>query len=169
MEDQVFKFSKSILSEIGTIISYIILFIFMIPIPVVEFYYNVDIRIILVTVLFIILFPGIMIFWNILVIKNTKYEITKNFIISKKGVINLETNTLDIVKIKDIILKRSILNRILGLSNILLYTEDITDSRFPIYGIDKNIAQSIFDFINKHATENIVEYLNRGKSLGALK
>lgn len=70
--------------------------------------------------------PLFVMYWNYLKIKNTKFIITSQRLISKEGVFNKTTEQIELYRIKDIILIEPFLLRIFNLGNITLITSDKT-------------------------------------------
>jgi uncharacterized membrane protein YdbT with pleckstrin-like domain len=100
--------------------------------------------------------------WILLVCKNTKYSIEGLFFKDESGVLNKRIDTMDICKIKDLSLQRSIIDRIFGLSTVLIVSRDATAPIFKIFAISKEEGQEIFDYLNSNATDSYVEMRRRG-------
>ena len=81
----------------------------------------------------------------------TRYEIRDNDFTTIKGFLNITKNDCYMYKISDVEITRSFLQRLSGLSTIILYTSDVTDRTI----IMKNIrhGKEIKDFI-LHASED---------------
>jgi len=70
--------------------------------------------------------PLFMMYWNYLKIKNMKFTITSQRLISREGIFNKKTEQIELYRIKDIILVEPILLRIFKLGNVILITSDKT-------------------------------------------
>jgi uncharacterized membrane protein YdbT with pleckstrin-like domain len=99
--------------------------------------------------------------WIFLVAYNTYYSIDDFFLKMETGVLNKAVDTMDLVKIKDVALKRSIVDRILGIAKVHIYSRDKTHSVAILKGLPKPIADKFFNKINYHATDSYVEYRRR--------
>ena len=99
--------------------------------------------------------------WIMLVCKNTKYMIDGLFFKDESGVLNKQLGTMDIVKIKDLSMRRSIFDRMFGLSRITISSKDRSDPLFNVFGVTKDEGQEIFDYLNGNATDSYVEYRRR--------
>lgn len=75
----------------------------------------------------------------------TKYEIHENVLTITKGFLSISEDDCYMYKISDVEIKRSLLQRIVGLSTIVLFTSDVTDKTI----IMKNIkhGREIKDFL----------------------
>lgn len=75
----------------------------------------------------------------------TKYEIRENDFTIVKGLFNITENDCYMYKISDIEIKSSFLQRMAGLSTIILYTSDVTDRTIVMKNIKH--GKEIKDFI----------------------
>ena len=73
--------------------------------------------------------------WQFLTIWTWKFTITNQRLINEKGVLSKKTDELEFFRVKDIKLDEPFFLRILGLSNIILYTSDRTTPTVTIPGI----------------------------------
>jgi len=62
--------------------------------------------------------------WKWLVIKNTKYELTNERLITRYGVLNKTMDELELYRVKDYKLDRPFFLRMFSLGNIILSTSD---------------------------------------------
>lgn len=74
--------------------------------------------------LFFLVFPLLIILWNWLAIKNTKYELTSQRLITSLGVLNKRTDELELYRVKDSRVEQPFFLRLFSLSNIVLETSD---------------------------------------------
>ena len=79
----------------------------------------------------------------------TKYIIEEEGITIKKGFLNLEEDDTYMYKIQDVRMKRSLFERMCGLSTIVCYTGDVTDQVLSLVHI-KN-GDAIKKFINEES------------------
>lgn len=66
--------------------------------------------------------------WKYLVVKNMKYELTSQRLRNRYGVLNKHIDELELYRVKDYEMNQPLFLRLFGLSNIVLYTADKTDS-----------------------------------------
>lgn len=90
--------------------------------------------------------------------KLTKYKLTDLFIERTHGVINRASDSTDLVSIKDQRLSRTLLDRVLGISRLLIISKDVTDPEMMIKGISSSDAQKIINFLRKYAFQNYTEW-----------
>lgn len=79
----------------------------------------------------------------------TKYIIEEENITIKKGLLNLEEDDTYMYKIQDVKMKKSLFERMFGLSTIVCYTGDVTDQTLELIHI-KN-GDAIKKFINEES------------------
>ncbi|MBQ7429160.1 MAG: PH domain-containing protein [Butyrivibrio sp.] len=75
----------------------------------------------------------------------TKYELYDNDFVIINGLFSIKENDCYMYRITDVEMTRSLLQRIFGLSTILLYTSDVTDQRIEMKNIKH--GREIKDFI----------------------
>lgn len=75
----------------------------------------------------------------------TKYELYDNDFVIVSGFLNIKENDCYMYRITDVEMTRSLLQRIFGLSTILLYTSDVTDHKIVMKNIKH--GREIKDFI----------------------
>lgn len=90
--------------------------------------------------------------------KMTQYNINFRFLEIKKGVFNRTFDTIDLVHIKDQILERPLWFRILGLSRLIILSNDKTTPELKISAVDSKKAVLFLDFIRQNAYGNATEY-----------
>jgi uncharacterized membrane protein YdbT with pleckstrin-like domain len=74
--------------------------------------------------LFWLVIPIFIILWQWLVVKNTKYELTTERLITRHGVLNKKMDELELYRVRDYKLEQPIFLRPFGLGNITLQTSD---------------------------------------------
>ena len=70
----------------------------------------------------------------------TKYEVTEDRLITRKGLFSTETNELLLYRIMDIKLVRKFGQKIFGVGTLLLYCADRSDSELKIVNVKKSDA-----------------------------
>ena len=70
-----------------------------------------------------------------LLLKYTKYKITSQRIEKTEGILSRTTTNLELYRVKDLRLKRSLLQRMVKIGTIELSTSDQSDHRFHLNGI----------------------------------
>ena len=68
--------------------------------------------------------PLFIILWKWLVIKNTRYELTTERLRTRHGVLNKETDELELYRVRDYKLEQPLFLRLFSLGNIVLQTSD---------------------------------------------
>lgn len=96
--------------------------------------------------------------WVVLQQKMTVYQLNDRNIIFTRGVINRTSDSTDLVAVRDHKLSRSLNDRILGLSKLVILSKDITDPEMPIHGIRAEDAQKMINFLRKYAFQNYTEW-----------
>lgn len=74
-------------------------------------------------------------FWLFLVIKTWRITVTNHRISEEKGVLNKNTNELELYRVKDIVLNEPFLLRLVGLANVVLVTSDRSTPMYVIRGV----------------------------------
>lgn len=90
--------------------------------------------------------------------KMTVYQLNDRNIIFTRGVITRQSDSTDLVAIRDHKLTRTLHDRILGLSRLVILSKDITDPEMPIKGIKSEDAQMLINFLRKYAFQNYTEW-----------
>ena len=90
-------------------------------------------------------------FWDILKIKSTRYTITSDRMEFERGVLTRQTDNLDLFRIQDLVLHRSLSDRILGLGTVQLST---TDSSHPIIDFYKvRNPKKVYELLKRASLE----------------
>lgn len=71
-----------------------------------------------------------------------KYKLTEEQLITTKGLLNVQTDYLELYRIKDMITKKPLLKRLINAYDLILYTSDKTDSILKIEGINQKEIQT---------------------------
>lgn len=79
---------------------------------------------ILLGLFFWLVIPLFVILWKWLVVKNTKYELTTERLRMRHGVLNKNTDDLELYRVRDYKLDQPFFLRIFSLGNIILQTSD---------------------------------------------
>jgi uncharacterized membrane protein YdbT with pleckstrin-like domain len=74
--------------------------------------------------LFWLVIPLFVILWKWLVVKNIKYELTTERLRTRHGVLNKNTDELELYRVRDYTLQQPFFLRIFSLGNIVLRTSD---------------------------------------------
>ena len=93
--------------------------------------------------------------WKYLQIKTWKIKITNQRIIEEKGIFSKTINELELFRVKDIILKKSFWDRILGISQIYLRTSDKSNHHYILYGIidGDQLRENLRNIVEKRREE----------------
>ncbi|GAC18178.1 PH domain-containing protein [Paraglaciecola arctica] len=79
---------------------------------------------ILLGLFFWLVIPLFVILWKWLDVKNTKYELTTERIRTRHGILNKETDELELYRVRDYKLEQPFFLRMFSLGNIILETSD---------------------------------------------
>lgn len=90
--------------------------------------------------------------------KSTLYQLNDRNIVFTRGVLVRQSDSTDLVAIRDYKLTRTIHDRILGLSRLVIFSKDLTDPEMPVVGIEAKEAQMIINFLRKYAFQNYTEW-----------
>lgn len=90
--------------------------------------------------------------------KLTEYNVNFRYIEIKKGVFNRTFDTIDLIHVKDQILERPFIFRILGISRLIVLSNDKSTPELKISAVDKDKAQLFLDFLRQNAFQNFTEY-----------
>lgn len=86
-----------------------------------------------------LIFPIFMGIWNWLVIRNESYVLNKYTLTLHSGVLNKKIDDVELYRIKDIQLKRSLFLRLFGLRNIYIVTSDVTNPEIVLRAIPDSV------------------------------
>lgn len=93
--------------------------------------------------------------WRYLTIRTWKITITSQRMIEEKGVLSKTTNELELFRVKDIRLDQPFFLRLVGLSNLILFTSDRTSKVIKIEGVEngKELREQIRISVDKRRDE----------------
>jgi len=97
--------------------------------------------------LIMLLFTACWILGKMALLKSTFYRLTPDRLEYHRGLIGRKVDNIDLFRVADYKMDRSILDRILGIGTIKLFSSDKTDPEFLIYKV-KN-PQRVFDILSK--------------------
>lgn len=97
----------------------------------------------------IIFIAGIVLAWKIARIKSTRYEISADRIEWIRGIFSRKIDNLDMFRVVDIKLHRSLLDCVLGIGTLTVITKDQTSPEFHFEKIGN--PKAIYDFIKTAA------------------
>lgn len=72
-------------------------------------------------------------------IRQTTWTITPTQLISKRGIVSVRIDYMELYRINDYVESQSIIERLLNLKSIVVYSTDKSNSELKVYGIDSNI------------------------------
>jgi len=79
--------------------------------------------------------PLLVILWQWLVIKNTRYELTTERLITRISVLSRKTDELELYRVKDYAMEQPLFLRMFGLANIVLDTADRSHPRIVLRAV----------------------------------
>lgn len=85
--------------------------------------------------------------FKIAVLKSTVYEVTPDRIEWERGVLNRKIDNVDMFRVVDMKLHRSVADRFLGIGTVTLYTKDETNPEFEFYKV--RAPRKIFNSLKK--------------------
>jgi len=86
-----------------------------------------------------------------LVVKTTKFELTSERLVARRGIFSVETDTLELYRVHDMAVTESFLQRLVGLKTVQLVTGDTTSPRVLIDHIPASLK--LQDTIRKQVEE----------------
>lgn len=87
----------------------------------------------------------------------TYYHLNDLNLIYTRGVITHQSDSTDLIDIRDHKLTRTIHDRILGLSRVKVISKDLTDPEMLIKGITAQEGQNLINFLRRYAYQNYTE------------
>jgi len=88
---------------------------------------------------------------KVIIIKSTAYEVTADRIEWERGLLNRKIDNVDMFRVVDLKLHRSILDCMIGIGTVTLFTKDETDPEFELYKVRN--PRKIFDILKKASLE----------------
>ena len=107
---------------------------------------------ILMGLFFWLVIPLLVILWKWLVTKNTKYELTTERLRTRYGVLNKETDELELYRVRDYRLEQPFFLRIFSLGNIILQTSDKSHPQVVIRAIPN--GEELRNLLRTHVEAN---------------
>ncbi|MFM7300800.1 MAG: PH domain-containing protein, partial [Crocinitomicaceae bacterium] len=74
-------------------------------------------------------------FYHYILLKTTKFKITSQRIEKTEGIFSRKTTNLELYRVKDLQMQRSLIERIVGIGSVQLTTSDQSDHQFYLNGI----------------------------------
>ena len=97
--------------------------------------------------LIITFIPMLIIAYKFFQVKSIIYSITNDRLEFETGIFSKEISNLDLFRIKDINLNRSLIDRIFGIGTIYLVTSDTTHPEFVLHKIRK--SRDVYDILKR--------------------
>ncbi len=85
----------------------------------------------------------------------TTYEVTDGMVTTRQGLFNITENDCYMYKVQDVKMRTSLLQRIFGISTLVLYTGDVTDKELVLENIRN--ATAIKEFLLKASEKARIE------------
>ena len=94
-------------------------------------------------------FAIVRIVWLLLDVFNHDYMVSQTQIIERRGILSRRIDTLELFRVKDLVVMKPFYLRIFGLGNILLYTSDASDSVFQLEALadSESLLQEIRNLV----------------------
>jgi uncharacterized membrane protein YdbT with pleckstrin-like domain len=107
---------------------------------------------IIMGLLFWLVIPLFVILWRWLVIKCTKYELTTQRLRTRHGVINKQTDEIELYRVRDYRYEQPLLLRMFSLGNIVMQTSDKTHPVFTLRAVHN--GEELRNVIRTHVEQN---------------
>jgi len=91
-------------------------------------------------------------FYHYILLKTTKFKITNQRIEKTEGIFSRKTTNLELYRVKDLQMKRSLIERIVGIGSVQLTTSDHSDHQFHLNGIQN--YEKVFTTIRHQVETN---------------
>lgn len=101
---------------------------------------------------------------RILYVKSFKIFFSKRNLEYSFGIFNKTVESVDMFTITDFAQKSDLMDQILGISNIIVHSEDIRTPLIKFEGLLLPDARAIIEYLQLNATNTIVEYLVNNKN-----
>ena len=106
---------------------------------------------------YLTIIPAVIIIYNYLFIKFTRYEITSSQIKYSRGIFFFKVDYLELYRIKDFEVSQSLPMRFLGIMNLVISTSDKSHPILKLSGIpNSNIPDVIRDLVERARRRNRV-------------
>lgn len=90
--------------------------------------------------------------YRILLLRTTRFRITSQRIEKTQGIFSRTTTNLELYRVKDMQLKRNLIQRIVGIGTVELSTSDQSDHNFQLNGIPN--YEKVFTTVRHHVESN---------------
>lgn len=95
----------------------------------------------------------------ILLMKTTRLELGKVNLNISKGLFLRREDALNITAIQDVRKERSLLDMLLGLSKVIVFSKDPTDPKLKIRGLAQADADLFYEHVVLYSNRNMVEFM----------
>ncbi len=90
-----------------------------------------------------------------------RYYLYEEMIVVKKGVFAVQYDSLELYRVKDYRVSKTLIERVFGLMTVTLYTTDISSPTLLLKGIEQsNVAQQIRDLVQVCRLKNRIFEIN---------
>jgi uncharacterized membrane protein YdbT with pleckstrin-like domain len=96
-------------------------------------------------------FPLLVMFWQWLAVKNTKYELTTQRLRMRSGILNKQTDELELYRVRDFEVREPLFLRLFSKANIVLCGSDRTHPEVVLRAVPN--AEEIREQIRKYVEE----------------
>ncbi|MBP9759625.1 PH domain-containing protein [Candidatus Dojkabacteria bacterium] len=100
---------------------------------------------------------------RILYVRSFKIFFSKRNLEYSFGIFNKTVESVDMFTITDFVQKSDLMDQLLGISNIVIHSEDVRTPLIKFEGLLLPDARAIIDYLQLNATNTIVEYLVNDK------
>lgn len=94
-----------------------------------------------------------------LLMKTTVLDLGKVNLTRSHGIFFRSDDALNITSIQDVRKERTLLDMLLGISKIIIFSKDPTDPKLKIKGLKKSDADLFYEHIILYSNKNLVEYV----------
>ena len=90
--------------------------------------------------------------YHYILLKTTRFKITSQRIEKTEGILSRKTTNLELYRVKDLQMKRNLIERIVGIGSVQLTTSDQSDHQFHLNGIQN--YEKVFTTIRHQVETN---------------
>lgn len=90
-------------------------------------------------------------------VRSNHITITGRSIDTEHGFLVTTTSTVDVTKIKDVEMKRSILDKLLGTASVTVFSSDFTTPELRLTGLSRKDATEVFEAVKANSVNSLVE------------
>lgn len=99
--------------------------------------------------------------YRFLKVATIRYYLYEEMIVVKKGVFAVQYDSLELYRVKDYRVGKTLIERVFGLMTVTLYTTDISSPTLLLKGIEQsNVAQQIRDLVQVCRLKNRIFEIN---------